>query len=269
MKPVVPYLRILAGMFAGITLWLAIVALINGTAEQVVVQLVFTAILTYLAIGKPLRDYRARVKAERDALAARADAGHRAYLAGDPAAFAPPPPPTQPVKVRRGLVIAAALAAAFVLIAIVSDISDGLEASSEDAVSTTPQTASRATSSASATTHTAAATTARTAAPETSVAVTTPTSATSVAAAAVSTSANASPTAAMPNVVCMDLQAAQDTIQAAGVFYSRSVDASGKGRAQVWDRNWIVVDQSPGPGVLIGEGDALLSVVKDDEFSGC
>lgn len=75
--------------------------------------------------------------------------------------------------------------------------------------------------------------------------------------------------ALMPNVVCMDLQDAQDEIQHHGVFLSRSVDATGEGRRQVWDRNWVVVEQSPAPGVPIGEGDALLSVVKDDEASIC
>ncbi|NLV78036.1 MAG: hypothetical protein GXY65_01590 [Rhodococcus sp.] len=266
MKPIVPYLRILAGMLAGITLWLAIVALINGTAEQVVVQLVFTVILVYLAIGKPLRDRRARAKAEHDALAARADAGHRAYLAGDPAAFAPPPPPTPPSKMRRGVVIAAALAAAFVVIGIVTDISDGLDPAADDTASTTPQTAARTSQSTAAPTPTTAATTARTAAPASSV---TTTPVTSVAAAAASPSQTVAPSAVMPDVVCMDLQAAQDAIQASGVFYSRSVDASGAGRAQVWDRNWVVVEQTPAPGALFGEGDALLSVVKDDEYSGC
>ncbi|MEU8895538.1 hypothetical protein [Nocardia sp. NPDC048505] len=74
---------------------------------------------------------------------------------------------------------------------------------------------------------------------------------------------------AMPSVVCMNLQAAQNAIQAAGVFYSRSTDATGKGRMQLSDRNWIVVSQSPSPGVLIGEGDAVLSVVKIGEPSMC
>lgn len=73
----------------------------------------------------------------------------------------------------------------------------------------------------------------------------------------------------MPNVVCMDLQQAQDTIQAAGVFFSRSEDATGEGRMQVMDRNWIVVAQTPAPGTPIGEGEAVLSVVKDDAPNHC
>ncbi|MEU2090904.1 PASTA domain-containing protein [Nocardia beijingensis] len=73
----------------------------------------------------------------------------------------------------------------------------------------------------------------------------------------------------MPYVVCMNLQDAQDTIQEAGVFFSRSKDATGKGRMQVMDRNWIVVAQSPAPGTMIGEGEAVLSVVKIGEPSPC
>lgn len=73
----------------------------------------------------------------------------------------------------------------------------------------------------------------------------------------------------MPPVVCMNLQAAQNLIQDAGVFFSRSDDATGAGRAQINDSNWIVVDQTPGVGVPIEEGDAVLSVVKIDEPNNC
>ncbi|AVP68020.1 hypothetical protein GS905_20230 [Rhodococcus hoagii] len=73
----------------------------------------------------------------------------------------------------------------------------------------------------------------------------------------------------MPNVMCMNLQDAQDLIQEHGVFFSRSADASGKGRNQVVDSNWIVVGQTPAVGALIGEGDAVLSVVKIGEPNPC
>lgn len=73
----------------------------------------------------------------------------------------------------------------------------------------------------------------------------------------------------MPNVVCMDLQLAQDTIQEAGVFFSRSEDATGQGRAQVLDRNWIVIAQTPDAGSTVGELEAVLSVVKDTEPNPC
>jgi beta-lactam-binding protein with PASTA domain len=73
----------------------------------------------------------------------------------------------------------------------------------------------------------------------------------------------------MPDVVCMNLQDAQDEIQDHGVFFSGSVDATGQGRNQVIDSNWVVVDQSPTPGSPIGEGDAELSVVKYGETTDC
>ena len=72
----------------------------------------------------------------------------------------------------------------------------------------------------------------------------------------------------MPNVVCMNLQAAQDLIQDHGVFLSRSKDASGRNRSQLIDRNWIVIKQTPAPGKKIGEGDAMLSAVKIGESTG-
>jgi len=75
--------------------------------------------------------------------------------------------------------------------------------------------------------------------------------------------------AIMPNVVCMNLQAAQNAIQEAGVFFSRSEDATGKGRSQVIDSNWTVVSQSPAAGSPIGEGDAILSAVKIGEPGAC
>jgi beta-lactam-binding protein with PASTA domain len=73
----------------------------------------------------------------------------------------------------------------------------------------------------------------------------------------------------MPDVVCMNLQTAQDEIQDHGVLLSRSEDASGAGRMQVLDRNWVVVEQSPATGTPIGEGEAVLFVVKNDEPSPC
>lgn len=69
----------------------------------------------------------------------------------------------------------------------------------------------------------------------------------------------------MPDVMCMNLQDAQDLIQTVGVFYSRSVDATGQGRDQIVDSNWLVVGQTPDVGTPFGEGDALLAVVKIGE----
>ncbi len=71
----------------------------------------------------------------------------------------------------------------------------------------------------------------------------------------------------MPDLICRGLQAAQDEIQDHGVFGSKSKDATGRGRRQIWDRNWVVVAQDPEPGEKIGEFEAILYVVKkgDDE----
>lgn len=82
------------------------------------------------------------------------------------------------------------------------------------------------------------------------------------------TTAAAEP-ATMPNVVCMNLQAAQNAIQRAGVFFSRSEDATGEGRSQIVDSNWIVVSQTPPAGSPVTEGQAVLSAVKIGEPNPC
>lgn len=38
---------------------------------------------------------------------------------------------------------------------------------------------------------------------------------------------------------------------------------------QVNDSNWIVVEQDPAPGVLFGEGEAVLPAVKIGEPNNC
>ena len=63
--------------------------------------------------------------------------------------------------------------------------------------------------------------------------------------------------------------AAQVKGRSAGVFFSRSEDATGADRNQVIDSNWLVVGQTPAPGSPIGEGDAVLSVVKYGEANPC
>ncbi|MGU3292710.1 PASTA domain-containing protein [Williamsia sp. M5A3_1d] len=73
----------------------------------------------------------------------------------------------------------------------------------------------------------------------------------------------------MPAVVRMNLQDAQDRIQENGVFFSRSEDATGQGRRQVMDRNWIVVAQDPAPGSPVSEAEAVLSVVRESEPNNC
>ena len=50
----------------------------------------------------------------------------------------------------------------------------------------------------------------------------------------------------MPDVVGMDLQQAQDHIQAVTeLWYSDSRDATGQGREQLMDSNRVVVGQTP------------------------
>jgi hypothetical protein len=78
------------------------------------------------------------------------------------------------------------------------------------------------------------------------------------------------PVAVMPDIACgTDLQLAQDLVQEAGIFFSRSEDATGQDRSQVMDRNWTVVAAEPPAGRPIGEDEAVFYVVKDEEFSGC
>jgi beta-lactam-binding protein with PASTA domain len=52
----------------------------------------------------------------------------------------------------------------------------------------------------------------------------------------------------MPDVVCMDLQLAQDKLQAAAFDNVRSKDGTPYDRRQVDDRNWVVVAQDPAAG---------------------
>jgi len=70
----------------------------------------------------------------------------------------------------------------------------------------------------------------------------------------------------LPGVVGLDLQLAQDTMQAAGYYVLISHDAGGQGRLQVLDRNWTVCDQSPAAGTRPEATTTIdLGAVKDDE----
>ncbi|TDW87093.1 PASTA domain-containing protein [Kribbella pratensis] len=53
------------------------------------------------------------------------------------------------------------------------------------------------------------------------------------------------PAAVVPNVVGLNHQLAQDTMQAAGFYYLTEEDATGQGRLLINDRNWVVVTQEP------------------------
>jgi len=52
----------------------------------------------------------------------------------------------------------------------------------------------------------------------------------------------------IPAVVGKNHQLAQNTMQAAGLFDLREEDATGQGRLLIWDRNWVVVRQTPPAG---------------------
>lgn len=52
----------------------------------------------------------------------------------------------------------------------------------------------------------------------------------------------------LPDVVGMNLQKGQDTMQAAGFYILDDQDATGRNRLQVFDRNWVVTRQVPPAG---------------------
>lgn len=80
------------------------------------------------------------------------------------------------------------------------------------------------------------------------------------------TAAPVAKTGTVPNVVGIDLQLAQDTLQAAGFYALQSHDATGQGRLQVLDRNWTVVDQNPLGGTVMSLSEVVdLGAVKDEE----
>ena len=89
----------------------------------------------------------------------------------------------------------------------------------------------------------------------TATALTTATTAasTTTTTAAPTTAGNTSPagTIVVPNVVGKDLQFAQDTMQAAGLYHLTSHDSTGQARSQVLDRNWQVTDQTPAAGSTV------------------
>lgn len=70
----------------------------------------------------------------------------------------------------------------------------------------------------------------------------------------------------LPNAVGMQLQLAQDTMQAAGFFVLTSHDATGQNRLQVSDRNWKVCNQIPPGGSEVSSStEVAFSVVRVEE----
>jgi beta-lactam-binding protein with PASTA domain len=68
----------------------------------------------------------------------------------------------------------------------------------------------------------------------------------------------------VPDVVGLDHQLAQDTMQAAGLSNLSEEDATGQDRLLLWDRNWVVVSQSPPPGTRVSEDAAIVLRSKKD-----
>ncbi|MGW4488068.1 PASTA domain-containing protein [Amycolatopsis sp. NPDC004368] len=58
----------------------------------------------------------------------------------------------------------------------------------------------------------------------------------------------------VPDVSGMNHQAAQDAMQAAGLYNLREVDSSGQHRAMILDRDWCQTGQDPKPGAEVGAG---------------
>jgi len=70
----------------------------------------------------------------------------------------------------------------------------------------------------------------------------------------------------VPDVVGLDHQLAQDTMQGAELSNLAEEDATGQGRMLLWDRNWTVVEQEPEAGILVNEDRAIiLRSMKDAE----
>ena len=73
----------------------------------------------------------------------------------------------------------------------------------------------------------------------------------------------------VPNVVCAELQAAQDALRASGFYVLTSTDGTGQGRIPLVDRNWVVIAQSVKPGESPGLTTHItLTVVKHGEPAG-
>ncbi|MEV5337483.1 hypothetical protein AB0K93_03220 [Streptomyces sp. NPDC052676] len=70
----------------------------------------------------------------------------------------------------------------------------------------------------------------------------------------------------LPDMTGSQLQTAQDRAQSAGFTNLSSEDATGQGRAQVWDRNWRVCSQDPELGEVDPDTLVVFLVVKQGEI---
>lgn len=73
----------------------------------------------------------------------------------------------------------------------------------------------------------------------------------------VSESVDSTDTFTMPDVVGVGLQDAQDGLQSLGSYLLDQEDASGMGRMQILDSNWVVCEQSPAAGVEVSVDDLI------------
>ena len=70
----------------------------------------------------------------------------------------------------------------------------------------------------------------------------------------------------VPNMTGLDLQFAQDTLQAWGFYNLTSHDVTGQDRFQLLDRGWVVVGQTPPPGTHVSSDQPIdLAVKKEGE----
>lgn len=73
----------------------------------------------------------------------------------------------------------------------------------------------------------------------------------------------------VPDVVCMNLQDAQNAMQRSGFLNLGSADGSGQGRMQILDRDWVVIKQSLRAGTKPGLTTRIvLTSVKYGESTG-
>jgi hypothetical protein len=68
----------------------------------------------------------------------------------------------------------------------------------------------------------------------------------------------------VPNVVGVDHQLAQDTMQSAGLYLLDEEDCTGQGRLLLWDRNWVVVSQDPPAGSSVSDDTTITLCAKKD-----
>lgn len=78
---------------------------------------------------------------------------------------------------------------------------------------------------------------------------------TTTATTAVAFTTTTSPDAriAMPDVVGKSLQSAQNISQAAGLRHLKTRDTTGQNRQRLWDRNWVVTQQTPVGGTMVDD----------------